>query len=60
VPQIHLNPTEQTADAIRKQAAKAGVSVNAYLAPFLNAVASGTLVMVPHFPPPAPTKRDAA
>lgn len=49
---IKANLVEANEDAIRAQAAKAGVPINAYLAPFLNAIATGQLVMVPHFPPP--------
>ncbi|WP_400190670.1 hypothetical protein [Hymenobacter sp. B81] len=56
MPQIHLNPTPSTADAIRQKAARAGVSVNAFLAPFLNAIADGSLTMVVHFPPPSQQK----
>lgn len=49
---IKANLVEANEDAIRSQAAKAGIPINAYLAPFLNAIATGQLVMVPHFPPP--------
>jgi len=31
-----------------------------YLAPFLKAIADGSLVMVPHFPPPAQQAQKAA
>lgn len=48
---IKANLAEATEQAIRSQAAKAGVPINAYLAPFLNAIGNGTLTMVPHFPP---------
>jgi hypothetical protein len=54
--QLKLNPPESTADAIRQKAAKMGVSTNAYMAPYLQAIAEGTLVMVPYFPVPPPKK----
>jgi hypothetical protein len=50
--QLKLNPAETIADEIRKQASALGISVNAYMAPYLNAIATKQLVMVPHFPPP--------
>jgi hypothetical protein len=51
--QLKLNPAESIADAIRKQASEMGISVNAYMAPYLDAIAKKNLIMVPHFPPPA-------
>ncbi|KUG06884.1 hypothetical protein [Solirubrum puertoriconensis] len=56
--QLKLNPAESIADEIRKQAASLGISVNAYMAPYLNAIARKELVMVPHFPPPSPPQRE--
>lgn len=53
---LKVFPQPTTEDQIRKKAAKAGVPITQYLAPFLNAIADGTLVMVPHFPPPAQQK----
>lgn len=55
--QIHLAPPKETADAIRRMAAKEGVSVNAYITPFLNDIANGRLVRVPHYPAPMENKR---
>jgi hypothetical protein len=49
---LKVFPATPTEDAIRKKAAKAGLPITQYLAPFLNAIADGSLVMVPHFPPP--------
>ncbi|GGG34189.1 hypothetical protein GCM10011378_08260 [Hymenobacter glacieicola] len=49
---IKVNLSPENEAAIRSQAAKAGVPINAYVAPFLNAVADRTLQMVPLFPAP--------
>jgi hypothetical protein len=57
--QLKLNPPESTADSIRQKAAKMGVSTNAYMAPYLQAIAEGTLVMAPHFPAPRPGAAEA-
>jgi hypothetical protein len=50
--QLKLNPPEETADKIRSKAAKLGVSTNAFLAPFLDAIADGRLILQPYYPPP--------
>jgi len=42
---VNLNPENEA--SIRAQAAKAGLAINAYLAPFLNAVADKSLQLVP-------------
>lgn len=57
-PQLHLTPPEATAAAIRQQAARLGVSTNAYLVLFLNEIAAGRLKLTAHFP--APTLAPAA
>ena len=51
---IKVFPAAEVEDEIRKKAAKAGIPLTHYLAPFLNAIAAGQLVMVPHFPLPMP------
>lgn len=50
---MELAPKPIVEKKLKQKAAQAGVSLNAYLAPYLNAIAEGTLVMVPHFPPPS-------
>ena len=50
MPQLHLAPPTDTCDLLRKLAAKEGISVNAYLVPFLNDIAHGRLLRVPHYP----------
>jgi hypothetical protein len=47
-------------DAIRKKASELGVPYSHYLAPFLKAIADGSLTMVPHFPPPVAGQQKAA
>jgi hypothetical protein len=44
MPQLHLAPPADTADLLRKLAAKEGIFVNAYVVPFLNDIADGKLV----------------
>jgi predicted HicB family RNase H-like nuclease len=53
---MELAPKPLVEKKLKEQARKAGVSLNAYLAPYLNAIAEGSLVMVPHFPPPRQQK----
>jgi hypothetical protein len=47
---IKLSPATPIEEKIRKQAADLNVPITQYLAPFLQAIAEGWLVMVPHFP----------
>lgn len=47
---VEMNPEREA--ALRQKIAKHGGAINAYMLPFINAIADGTLVMVPHFPPP--------
>ncbi|GAA4362798.1 hypothetical protein GCM10023185_31080 [Hymenobacter saemangeumensis] len=60
MPQLHLAPTQSTVDTIRRLAQKEGISVNAYLVPFLNDIAEGRLVRVPHYPAPQREQSKAA
>lgn len=56
---IKVEMTPEKEDAFRKVVGKHGGPMNAYLLPYLNAIADGLLTMVPHFPAPTP-KKDAA
>ena len=57
MPQLHLAPPQETVEAIRKMAAKEGISVNAMLVPYLNEIARGELVRASYWPggEPRPT-----
>lgn len=48
---MELNPRPQVAQKLKQQAAEQGLTLNAYLTPFLNDIAAGRLVRVPHYPP---------
>ena len=48
---MELAPKPLVVKTLKEKANKAGLSLNAYLNPFLNAIAEGTLVMAPHCPP---------
>jgi hypothetical protein len=50
MPQLHLAPPDETCEQLRRLAAKEGISVNAYVVPFLNDIAQGRLLRVPHYP----------
>ena len=50
---MELNPLPEVQKKLRDQARAEGLTLNAYLVPFLNDVAAGRLVRVPHYPPPA-------
>lgn len=48
---MELNPPPKTVKELKRQAAAEGVTLNAYITPFLNDIAAGRLVRVPHYPP---------
>jgi hypothetical protein len=48
---LKATSTPEIENKIRKQAQDLNLPITQYLAPFLKAIADGTLVMVPHFPP---------
>ena len=54
---MELAPKPLVHKQLKALAAKEGVSLNAYLMPFLNDIAAGRLVRVPHYPPPAKSER---
>jgi hypothetical protein len=56
---MELAPKPLVVKKLKEKAQKAGVSLNAYMMPYLNAIADGTLVMVPHFPAPRPGAAEA-
>jgi hypothetical protein len=47
-------------DEIRKKASEMGVPYSHFLAPFLQAIADGSLTMVVHFPAPKPQSSKSA
>ena len=55
---IKCSPPTEVEDKIRKQAAKFGVPLTAYLNPFLALIADGTLTLTPQLAPAlaTPTK----
>jgi hypothetical protein len=56
---IKCTPATEVEDKIRKQAAALNLPLTHYLAPFLKAIADGTLTMVPHFPPQSQVQKAA-
>lgn len=48
---MHISPKPQVVKKLKKLAADEGISLNAMLTPFLNDIAAGRLVRVPHYPP---------
>lgn len=52
---LKIFPPQAVEDAIRKQAAQLGVPITQYLAPFVKAVADGTLTLSPRLEPEQPT-----
>jgi hypothetical protein len=51
---VEMHPDREA--ALRSKVAKHGGPINNYLLPYLNAIADGTLTMVPELTPPAPAK----
>ncbi|MGI4736122.1 MAG: hypothetical protein ACRYG7_13175 [Janthinobacterium lividum] len=47
---IKCTPATEVENKIRKQAAELNLPLTQYLAPFLKAIADGTLTMVVHWP----------
>ena len=54
---MEVNPMPHVAKKIKELAQKEGISANAYLVPFLNDIAAGRLIRVPHYPPPQQQKQ---
>jgi hypothetical protein len=50
---MEVNPRPTVVKKLKEQADAEGLTLNAYLTPFLNDIAAGRLVRVPHYPPPA-------
>lgn len=47
-----VSPKPEVVKKLKKLAAAEGISLNALVTPFLNDIAAGRLVRVPHYPPP--------
>ncbi len=56
---MQVNPRPQVVEKLKKQAEAEGLTLNAYITPFLNDIAAGRLVRVPHYPP-VPAQQKAA
>jgi hypothetical protein len=56
---MEVNPKPQVVEKLKKQAEAEGLTLNAYLMPFLNDIAAGRLVRVPHYPAPEREKKAA-
>ena len=54
---MEVNPHPHIAKKLKKLAADEGVTLNAFITPFLNDIAAGRLVRVPHYPPPQPVRK---
>ena len=48
---MHIAPKPHVVKKLKALAAAEGISLNAMLTPFLNDIAAGRLVRVPHYPP---------
>ena len=48
---MELTPRPEVHKKLKALAQREGVSLNALLVPFLNDIAAGRLVRVPHYPP---------
>lgn len=53
---MDIRPMPHVAKKLKELAQKEGISCNAFIVPFLNDIAAGRLVRVPHYPP---TKNEA-
>lgn len=53
---MHLSPKPVITKKLKDLAQKEGISLNALLVPFLNDIAEGRLVRVPHYPTPVKTQ----
>lgn len=56
---MEVNPLPAVAKKLKQQAQAEGLTLNAYLTPFLNDIAAGRLVRVPHYPPAAGQQKAA-
>lgn len=56
---MEVNPRPTVVKKLKEQADAEGLTLNAYLTPFLNDIAAGRLVRVPHYPPPAQQQKAA-
>jgi hypothetical protein len=57
---MEVNPKPKVVQKLKKLAEDEGVSLNAFLTPFLNDIASGRLTRVPHYPPQGDGEKAAA
>lgn len=48
---MELTPNPEVHKKLKQLAQQEGISLNALLVPFLNDIAAGRLVRVPHYPP---------
>lgn len=50
---MEVNPPKKTVERLKELAQAEGIPLNSFLTPFLNDIAQGRLVRVPHYPAPA-------
>ena len=48
---MEVNPKPQVVKKLKELAAEQGITLQALVVPFLNDIAAGRLVRVPHYPP---------
>lgn len=53
---METNPPQKTVQRLKELAREEGITLNAFLVPFLNDIAQGRLVRVPHYPAPSKTQ----
>ena len=51
---MEVTPKFLIVEKFKEMAAQEGISIKAMLVPFLNDIADGRLVRVPHYPPQGP------
>ena len=56
---MEVNPRPQVVKKLKEQAQAEGLTLTAYLVPFLNDIAAGRLVRVPQYPPVPPQQKAA-
>ncbi len=56
---MEVNPRPQVVEKLKKLADAQGLTLNALVVPFLNDIAEGRLVRVPHYPPQAGQQKAA-
>ena len=53
---METNPPKKTVERLKALAKAEGITLNAFVVPFLNDIAQGRLVRVPHYPATSKTQ----